>query len=245
MSNKLFREKTKVKDKSLVVFFGWAVLMLGCYLLFLIPSARNVHYVYDTDMASPSNATPGDATYDGDIAVGFLTLDGKGIASRPFMTEYEIEISWGEVVPESFSALPIILYGTASGDGTFLAVNDWGVFPYEMGTTGAADAYMTCIQNGWQEGFEDLWSEVYDVLNEDGEHEQLNPVILQEILEGVYQKEEFGDLRDIVTDCLVLVNDINLNGPTDDYNLQAQDLYNQFYSWLTNFSVDMLKSDSE
>lgn len=238
MSNKLVKKQDK-KRESLLVLNIWAVVMISIVVwIFYTVIQRSFDVEPYENVATSSNANYG---YD-DIAVGFLTMDGVGIASRPFMLEPEIKVTWVRDAPEEFIALPLIMYGKAEEEGKQLTVYYYELFPYEYGTTGAADAYFTCIEKGWQEGFEDLWTEVYNQLNDVEERKEINPVICQEILNYVYGKEEFGDLRDIVTDCLVLINDINLNGPSEEYNAYAQDYYNRFYSWLCNFSVDLLKS---
>lgn len=244
MSNKLYIPKEEKKSQTLALFWAWVCLMSMVFMFFFIPSARYVSTL-NNSVATPSNATSSSAIEDRSLATGFFTLDGKGIASRPFMTESELNVIYLNGEPTTFTALPIMLSGYMSDDSTVLNVEDWGLYPYEMGTTGAADAYYTCIQSGWQEGFEDLWSEVYDVLNNDDgvEHGAIDASLLQEILSEVYGKEEYGDLRDIVTDCLVLIKDINTNGPSEEYNQQALNYYNRFYSWLCNFSVEFLKSE--
>lgn len=239
MSNKLHKPKEKRRETTLALFWGWMCFMLMIFMFFFIPQAKYVSTL-EINTATPANASEEDES----LAIGFFTLDGEGIASRPFMSESELNVVYLTSEPTTFTALPLIFKGYVGEDNT-LYVEHWGLYPYEMGTTGAADAYYTCIQNGWQEGFEDLWSEVYDVLNDEtgAEYEAIDASLLQEILQSVYGNDEYGDLRDIVTDCVVLIKDINTNGPSEEYNQQALNYYNRFYSWLCNFSVELLKSE--
>lgn len=165
---------------------------------------------------------------------GFLSLDMSGVSVHPFQPTCDIAVEWGEEQP-IFVALPIVVIGAQHGD-TFVA-ETWGLYDYEKGTSDSYDAYYDIIELGYQERFEELWTEVYDKLNGVEEFSEINAGVLSDILQHIYQDEKYGNLRDIVTDCLVLVNDINTNGPSDEYNQKAGTLYNNFYTWLCNISA--------
>ena len=109
-----------------------------------------------------------------------------------------------------------------------------------MGTSEEADAYYTIIADGYQEQFEDLWTEVYNKLNGVVEFSVIDASVPADIISLVYGDESYGTLRDAMTDALALIREVNEDGPSETYNEEAGRIYNEFYRWLYNFSVDSL-----
>lgn len=183
-------------------------------------------------------ATPSDATVMSAF-LGFLTVDGYGIAEHPFSREPEHEVEWLEGEMPLWTALPIWVSGTVEEDGTITNAAP-SSYSYTVGTNDTADAYYNIIVSGSQEKFEDLWTEVYNKLNGVEEFSAIDSTPLQEILDYVYGDEKYGYLQDILTEGLVLIKDINENGPSAEYDESANKIYNNFYAWLYAFSTSDL-----
>lgn len=171
-----------------------------------------------------------------DVRLGFLILDGNGIASKPFSDVADYAVEW-QTKP-TWTALPIWVSGNL--DGKVLRNATASSYSYKVGTSDAADAYYHVITEGYQEGFEDLWTEVYNKLNNIQDVTPIDSTILSDILKDIHGDTKYGTLQDTVTDALVLVKNVNDNGPSKEYNAEAEKLYNQFYAWLHNFSTDSL-----
>lgn len=173
-----------------------------------------------------------------DAQLGFLTLDGKGLSSHPFSDKADIVIEWGETGRPDWTALPIWVTGILE-DGV-LHNSVASSYRYTMGTTDAADAYYTIITDGYQEEFEDLWTDVYNKLNGVVPFSEIDATVPADIIALVYGDDSYGTLRDTMTDALALIRNINADGPTKEYNEEAGRVYNEFYRWLYNFSADSL-----
>lgn len=173
-----------------------------------------------------------------DAQLGFLTLDGNGISNHPFSDTATVAVEWGKGGRPNWTALPIWVTGILR-DGVLhdaIATS----YSYTMGTNEKADAYYTIITKGYQERFEDLWSEVYDKLNGVVEFSAIDATVTADIIRLVRGDDSYGQLRDIMTDALALIKSVNEDGPTEEYNEEAERIYNEFYRWLYNFSVDSL-----
>ena len=170
--------------------------------------------------------------------LGFLTLDGNGLANHPFSQEANIAVEWSKGERPSWTALPIWVTGTLTDGSLHSAVAS--SYSYTMGTTSEADAYYTIITGGYQEQFEDLWTEVYNKLNGVVPFSQIDATLPADIITLVYGDDSYGTLRDTMTDALALIRNVNEDGPTTEYNEEAGRIYNEFYRWLYNFSVDSL-----
>ncbi len=173
-----------------------------------------------------------------DVQLGFLTLDGNGIANHPFSDTPVLAVEWREEKRPDWTALPVWVTGNLDGDTIRDAVAS--SYSYTMGANEKADAYYTIITKGYQEKFEDLWSEVYDKLNGIVEFSTIDATVPADIIRLVYGNNNYGTLRDTMTDALALIRDVNNDGPRDEYNKEAERIYNEFYRWLYNFSVDSL-----
>lgn len=173
-----------------------------------------------------------------DVKLGFLTLDGNGIANHPFSDAPVLAVEWKEEKRPDWTALPVWVTGNLDGDIIRDAVAS--SYSYTMGTNEKADAYYTIITKGYQEKFEDLWSEVYDKLNGIVEFSTIDATVPADIIRLVYGNNNYGTLRDTMTDALALIRNVNNDGPRDEYNKEAERIYNEFYRWLYNFSVDSL-----
>lgn len=173
-----------------------------------------------------------------DVQLGFLTLDGNGIANHPFSDIPALTVEWKEEKRPDWTALPVWVTGNLDGDIIRDAVAS--SYSYTMGTNEKADAYYTIITKGYQEKFEDLWSEVYDKLNGIVEFSTIDATVPADIIRLVYGNNNYGTLRDTMTDALALIRNVNNDGPRDEYNKEAERIYNEFYRWLYNFSVDSL-----
>lgn len=173
-----------------------------------------------------------------DVQLGFLTLDGNGLSSHPFSDEADIVVEWGKTGRPDWTALPIWVTGVLKDDVLHDSVAS--SYSYTMGTTEAADAYYTIITDGYQEEFEDLWTDVYNKLNGVVPFSEIDATVPADIITLVYGDDSYGTLRDIMTDALALIRNINADGPTAEYNEEAGRVYNEFYRWLYNFSVDSL-----
>lgn len=173
-----------------------------------------------------------------DAQLGFLTLDGNGISNHPFSDTATVVVEWDKGGRPDWTALPIWVTGILR-DGVLhdaIATS----YSYTMGTNEKADAYYTIITKGYQESFEDLWSEVYDKLNGVVEFSAIDATAIADIIRLVRGDDSYGQLRDIMTDALALIKSVNEDGPTKEYNVEAERIYNEFYRWLYNFSVDSL-----
>lgn len=178
------------------------------------------------------------STQPKDAQLGFLTLDGNGISNHPFSDTAIVVVEWGNNGRPDWTALPIWVTGVLQ-DGVLhdaIATS----YSYTMGTNEKADAYYTIITKGYQERFEDLWSEVYDKLNGVVEFSAIDATVTADIIKLVRGDDSYGQLRDIMTDALALIRSVNEDGPTEEYNEEARRIYNEFYRWLYNFSVDSL-----
>lgn len=192
-----------------------ALLLVGC--------TQN-----SSNVATPSGAlTP---------VLGFLTVDGQGLASHPFSREPEYIIEWKE--EPQWTALPIWVSGELEEAKLVDAVPS--SYSYTIGTTEAADAYYNIIVSGIQQNFEVLWTEVYDKLNNQREFSEINAEPLMEIIDYIHGDTKYGTLIDTVTDGLVLIKEINENGPSPEYDQRAYVIYQEFYAWLSSFTVDDL-----
>lgn len=178
-------------------------------------------------------ATPSDALTP---VLGFLTVDGQGLASRPFSREPEYVIEWKE--EPQWTALPIWVSGELEEAKLIDAVPS--SYSYTIGTTEAADAYYNVIISGIQQNFEVLWTEVYDKLNNQREFSEINAEPLMEIIDYIHGDTKYGTLIDTVTDGLMLIKEINENGPSTEYDQRAYVIYQEFYAWLSSFTVDDL-----
>lgn len=173
-----------------------------------------------------------------DVQLGFLTLDGNGIANHPFSDIAQLAVEWEENAKPEWTALPIRVTGTL--DDKVLRNATASSYSYTMGTSEEADAYYTIIADGYQEQFEDLWTEVYNKLNGVVEFSVIDASVPADIISLVYGDESYGTLRDTMTDALALIREVNEDGPSETYNEEAGRIYNEFYRWLYNFSVDSL-----
>ena len=173
-----------------------------------------------------------------DVQLGFLTLDGNGVAYHPFSDVAQLAVEWQENAKPAWTALPIWVTGTL--DDKVLRNATASSYSYTMGTSEEADAYYTIITDGYQEQFEDLWTEVYDKLNGVVEFSAIDASVPADIINIVYGNESYGTLRDTMTDALALIREVNEDGPSETYNEEAGRIYNEFYRWLYNFSVDSL-----
>lgn len=172
------------------------------------------------------------------VELGFLTLDGNGIATHPFTTEATYVVEWKE--KPSWTALPIMVSGKL--EGTILSDATASSYSYTMGTTDEADAYYTVITEGYQERFEDLWAEIYDIMNEGKDYAALDSTVLSDALNTIHGDAKYGYLQDILTEALMVVKGLEENGPTAELNIKAGEVYNQFYGWLYSFSTDSLQN---
>lgn len=184
-----------------------------------------------TSGSNDSVATPADAS---EGVFGFLTVDGNGLSAHPFETEADYTIEWADNRP-AFTALPV--WVTGDFEDTIIRNATALGYQYELGTSDAADAYYTVIAEGWQGGFEDLFVDIYNYLNMDVDVE-IDGTVLNTILTNIHGDTKYGYLQDIVTEALVLVKDIQENGRQDNYNIRAKEVYNDFYSWLHEISID-------
>ncbi len=173
-----------------------------------------------------------------DVQLGFLTLDGNGIANHPFSDIAQLAVEWEENAKPEWTALPIWVTGTL--DDKVLRNATASSYSYTIGTSEEADAYYTIIADGYQEQFEDLWTEVYNKLNGVVEFSVIDASVPADIISLVYGDESYGTLRDTMTDALALIREVNEDGPSETYNEEAGRIYNEFYRWLYNFSVDSL-----
>ena len=100
------------------------------------------------------------------------------------------------------------------------------------------DAYFSIIEGGYQEAFEDTFAEVYDKLNGEAEDSYIDPTSVQAFLQLVGNDEKYGNLRDYLTDALVVIKEHN-EGDYDatDLNNRASVAYNGIYSWFFNLST--------
>lgn len=183
-----------------------------------------------TNVATPSDAlTP---------VLGFLTVDGEGIASHPFSREPEYIVEWAPEQEPEWTALPIWVSGKLEDAKIYEAVPSG--YKYTIGTNDAADAYYNVIVSGIQQNFETLWTEVYAKLNGEVEFEEINAEPLAEIIDYIHGDEKYGTLIDTVTDGLMVIKDINKNGPSEEYDYRAYTVYQDFYAWLSSFTTDDL-----
>lgn len=172
------------------------------------------------------------------VELGFLTLDGNGIAEHPFSDDAKYTVEWTE--KPSWTALPIMVSGEL--EGTVLSDATASSYSYTMGTTDEADAYYTVITAGYQERFEDLWTDIYDIMNGVEEYTSVDSTVLSDALSTIHGDEKYGYLQDILTEALVVVKDMEESGPSDELNIKAGEVYNQFYGWLYSFSTDSLQN---
>lgn len=183
-----------------------------------------------TNVATPSDAlTP---------VLGFLTVDGEGIASHPFSREPEYIVEWAPEQEPEWTALPIWVSGKLEDAKIYEAVPSG--YKYTIGTNDAADAYYNVIVSGIQQNFETLWTEVYAKLNGEVAFEEINAEPLAEIIDYIHGDEKYGTLIDTVTDGLMVIKDINENGPSEEYDYRAYTVYQDFYAWLSSFTTDDL-----
>lgn len=180
-------------------------------------------------------ATPSDALTP---VLGFLTVDGEGIASHPFSREPEYIVEWAPEQEPEWTALPIWVSGKLEDAKIYEAVPSG--YKYTIGTNDAADAYYNVIVSGIQQNFETLWTEVYAKLNGEVEFEEINAEPLAEIIDYIHGDEKYGTLIDTVTDGLMVIKDINENGPSEEYDYRAYTVYQDFYAWLSSFTTDDL-----
>lgn len=173
------------------------------------------------------------------VFFGFLTTDGSGCSSKPFQLHGEYSVEW-EVRPE-WTALPIYVVGDL--DGEVIKSASTKGYQYTVGTTPVADAYYTMITEGYQQTFEDTFTEIYNKLNDIEPDSPIDATGIADILSFVSTKEEYGDMRDILTDAVVLIKDYNEGGDEEALNEQALYIYTRMYSWLSNFSTsDLVKN---
>lgn len=191
------------------------------YMIISVPTSGS-----SSEIATPADVSEG--------VFGFLTVDGEGLSAHPFETEADYMIEWAESKP-AFTALPV--WVTGDFEDTIIRNATALGYQYELGTSDKADAYYTVIAEGWQEGFEDLFVDIYDYLNSDIEI-AIDGTILDTILTSIHGDTKYGYLQDIVTEALVLVRDIQDNGRHESYNERAKEIYNDFYSWLHEISID-------
>lgn len=188
----------------------------------------------DSSESSEAVATPSEASFE---QVMFLTTDGGGVSSHPFDYGGEYTVEWSE--QPSWTALPVVVHGEI--DGTTITDATATPYQYTRGTTDAADAYYNVIEYGYQEKFEDLFVEIYDKLNDEMEDSNIDATPLQQFLEFIGSDTKYGNLRDYLTDALVVVKEHN-DGNYDktDLNERASIAYNGVYHWFFSFSVDDL-----
>ena len=72
------------------------------------------------------------------------------------------------------------------------------------------------------------------------EFEEINAEPLAEIIDYIHGDEKYGTLIDTVTDGLMVIKDINKNGPSEGYDYRAYTVYQDFYAWLSSFTTDDL-----
>lgn len=169
---------------------------------------------------------------------GFMTIDGQGISDYPFSVEVDTALTLPDDYNLVWTALPIEVYGTVQNDNSIRVDK---IIGYDLLSVQSDEvtAYTDIIQYGYQERFEDLWCDVYDRLNGMSHAtEELDIAVLQDILQHIYGEEKYGDLRDTITDCLMVVKHVNDGEITDELNTEAGVLYNKFYAWLRQFSID-------
>ena len=162
--------------------------------------------------------------------MGFMSLDGQGISEHPFDTDADITVGWKDGTPE-FVALPIYV----SGDVSDTHISD---ATYEVYSTTETNPYCHVIEEGYQEGIEDLFTEIYGKLNGEIEMSYIDGDILNKALSDIHGDSEYGTLQDTLTDMLMLVKNINEQGVTEEFNTEAVTLYNNFYQWLYSWTAD-------
>lgn len=185
-----------------------------------------------TAVETPSNVQP----Y---VCTAFLTTQGYGLASQPFGYDAQMNVEW-RTIPE-WTALPIYVYGNYDEATNTISDAYAGIYDYQYGKSKKADLYFAVIQGGYQERFEDTFIEVYNKLNGEEEDGEIDPTPIEEFLSMVYGDENFGTLRDALTDALMVVKEYNEGGDEAELNTQAYEAYNKVYQWLFSFSVNDLE----
>lgn len=169
-----------------------------------------------------------------DSYVGFLTIDGRGLADNPFSTDAKYSIDWKDE-GDRWTAMPVRITGKLEDNTIQDAVQS--ELKYKN-LNSKAELYRALIEGGHQEKFEDLWCEVYDILNRTTVHKTIDGTVVTDILRIAYSSPDDNSLRDIMTDAVALVKDVNENGPTTEYNTEAGLIYNAFYSWMHSISLE-------
>lgn len=167
-----------------------------------------------------------------DTVSGFLTVDGSGLSSSPFMLEPEVTVNFKEDV--SWTALPVQVNGFRFKDTVY-------AFRYRKLNIkdSSIDPYIHFISKGYQENFEDIWTEVYDKVNGVIEFSSIDATEINNILSDIHGDETFGNLQDVMTEALVLVKDLNEKGIEEDTNARAQSIYDGYMAWMRKFKVKM------
>lgn len=186
------------------------------------------------DQATSSNAST--SSNSSIQYLGFLTTDGTGVADRPFQYDHVYDVEWD--VRPYWTALPVYVVGEVEG-GIITGAKAYE-YKHTEGENSTVDAYYAIIEGGYQEDFETIFCEIYDKLNGAVEDSPIDGTPIQEFLSFVYDKEEYGTLRDILTDALVIVKEYNDGGDKEELNSRAYKVYNDMYSWLFSFSRDEL-----
>ena len=204
--------------------------LVAYYAYTKTPSSEPTVDTEVSDVATPSVAMNTQAY------LGFLTTDGNGVASHPFQIEHDYDVVW-EVEP-MWTALPVYVSGDI--DGNVISNAKAYTYEYDIGTNEIADAYYLVIEEGYQERFENLFCEIYDKLNGIQKFSEIDGTPIQGFLRLVGNDERYGNLRDHLTDALVVVKEYNDNGPSDELNDLALEAYNGVYRWLFSFSTTYL-----
>lgn len=206
------------------------LMVLGCLSIVVVELPKRIK---DSAVATSSDAVTS--------VVGFLTLDGTGISDHPFDEESAVTCEWHDNEIPEFTALPLYVYGILEDNVLYDARPS--VYQYELGTNDEADAYYTVIAEGWQEGIEDLFVDIYTYLNED-DTVVVDGTILSTVLSSIHGDEKYGYLQDILTEALAICKSISDGEKSEELNQKAAEVYNDFYGWLYDFNVDKLLGEN-
>ena len=168
----------------------------------------------------------------------FMTTDGNGVSHHAFDYAGDYTVEWANETPE-WTALPIVVTGDLSNK--VISNATYKPYKYKMGTDAYTDAYYKIINGGYQEKFEDTFVKIYDQLNGGEEESPIDATPIEEFLKFIGNDDIYGDLRDNLTDTLVIIKEHNEgNYDKENLNARAQEAYNKVYAWLFGMNTDKL-----